>query len=73
MRLDWRIMPWWWKVNEIIYKALINLEFHLKIEPICRKIEEMSYKWTNMENSALNIYFEWEKCQKIPEAKRIKQ
>ena len=35
----------------------------MKIEPTCRKIEEMSYKWTNIENSVRNFYFEWEKWQ----------
>ena len=29
------------EVNTIIYKAQINPGFHLKIEPICRKIEEI--------------------------------
>ena len=35
----------------------------MKIEPTCRKIEEMSYKWTNTENSVPNFYFKWEKWQ----------
>ena len=35
----------------------------MKIEPTCRKIEEMGYKWTNIENSVRNFYFEWEKWQ----------
>ena len=60
---DWKIIPRWWEVNEIIYKAHINPGFHLKIEPTSRKIEEMGYKWTNMENSVRNFYFEWEKWQ----------
>ena len=60
---DCKIIPRWWEVNEIIYKAHINPGFHLKIEPTCRKIEEMGYKWTNKENSVHKFYFEWEKLQ----------
>ena len=46
----------------------------MKIEPTCRKIEEMGYKWTNMENSVHNFYFEWESDNKdIRSQKRIKQ
>ena len=51
------------EVDEIIYKAHINPGFHLKIESTCKKIEEMGYKWTNMENSVRNFYFESEKWQ----------
>ena len=32
----------------------------MKIEPTCKKIEEMGYKWTNIENS-VRIFFNWEK------------
>ena len=41
-------IPGWWEVNGVIYKAHINSGFHLKIEPTCRKIEEMCYNLTNM-------------------------
>ena len=58
---NWKIIPRWWEVNEIIYKAHINPGFNLKIEPTCRKIEEIGYKWTSIENSVRNYYFEWEK------------
>ena len=27
---DWKIIPRWWEVKEIIYKAHINTKFHLK-------------------------------------------
>ena len=61
---DWKIIPSWWEVNEIIYKAHNNPGFHFKIEPTCKKIDEMGYKWTNIENSVCNFYFEWEKWQR---------
>ena len=34
---DWKIIPRWWEVNEIIYKAHINPGFHLKINILVGK------------------------------------
>ena len=41
---DYKIIPRWWEINEIIYVNRINLGFHFKIGLTCRKIEEIGYK-----------------------------
>ena len=57
---DWYIIYEVWKAQEVIYEAHTKHSSHLKVEPTCKEILKVGYRWDNMLSNIRNFYFKWQ-------------